>query len=179
MKSSKCSNRAATVHRATERKAWYKIAPPAGEFRWVSGRYVDPDHEPGGGRRTAGGGAVDLTGQTTGRLAGRQRPRRLPAKFQRQLDQIDLELSAMIVEDPNFWELRLVQATGARRSSTSRRRPRNGARQNAGKQDHEFRGDQPNRPSPPPGRNSPGRISRPSASCRLPIRTAASTPRAS
>jgi hypothetical protein len=90
-----------------EAQAWYKIAPPAGEFRWVSGRYVDPDYEPGGVRRTVGGGAVDLTGQATGRLPGDYGvPRRSsPAQYQRQLDQIDLELSTMIVDDPNFWEL--------------------------------------------------------------------------
>jgi len=85
--------------------AWYKIAPPAGEFRWVSGRFVDPDYSPTGVRKTSRE-TVDLAGQAIGRLPGDGGPRRMtPEQYQRQLDQIDLELSAMIVEDPNFWEL--------------------------------------------------------------------------
>ena len=32
--------------------AWCKIAPPSGEFRWVSGRFVDPDYQPDGLRKT-------------------------------------------------------------------------------------------------------------------------------
>jgi len=31
---------------------WYKIAPPAGEFRWVFGKYVDPDYPVDGLRKT-------------------------------------------------------------------------------------------------------------------------------
>lgn len=27
-----------------ERTTWYKIAPPAGEFRWIFGKYVDPEY---------------------------------------------------------------------------------------------------------------------------------------
>jgi hypothetical protein len=32
-------------------KGWCKIAPPSGEFRWVFGKYVDPDYAPDGVRR--------------------------------------------------------------------------------------------------------------------------------
>ena len=87
--------------------AWYKIAPPAGEFRWVSGRFVDPDYDRDGVRKTSSGGTVDLTGQATGRLPGDSGPlrRTSPAQYQKQLDEIDLELSAMVVEDPSFWDL--------------------------------------------------------------------------
>jgi SH3-like domain-containing protein len=86
--------------------AWYKIAPPAGEFRWVSGRFVDPDYDRDGVRKTSVG-TIDLTGQAIGRSPGAGSPPRhaSPAQYQRQLDQLDLELSAMVVEDPNFWEL--------------------------------------------------------------------------
>lgn len=85
--------------------AWYKIAPPAGEFRWVSGRFVDPDFD--GARKTSAGGTIDLSSQATGRLPAENGvPRRSSlAEYQKQLDQIDLELSVMVVEDPNFWEL--------------------------------------------------------------------------
>lgn len=33
---------------------WHKIAPPSGEFRWISGKYVDPDYPHDGLRKTAG-----------------------------------------------------------------------------------------------------------------------------
>jgi len=35
---------------------WYKIAPPSGEFRWVFGKYVDPDYPPDGLRKTSASG---------------------------------------------------------------------------------------------------------------------------
>jgi hypothetical protein len=90
-----------------EPTAWFKIAPPAGEFRWVSGRFVDPDYNRDGLRRTSTGGTVDLTGQATGSLRndGAAPRRTSPEQYQKQLDRIDLELSTMVVEDPNFWEL--------------------------------------------------------------------------
>ena len=34
------------------RTTWYKIAPPSGEFRWVFGKYVDPDYPHEGLRKT-------------------------------------------------------------------------------------------------------------------------------
>ena len=92
---------------SAEPTAWFKIAPPAGEFRWVSGRFVDPDYNRDGVRRTSTGGTIDLTGQATGRLRNDDAaPRRTsPEPFQKQLDRIDFELSTMVVEDPNFWDL--------------------------------------------------------------------------
>ena len=86
---------------------WYKIAPPAGEFRWVSGRFVDPDYNHDGVRRTPAGGIVDLTGRATGRPAtDNDLPRQnSPEQYQKQLDRIDLELSTLVVEDPDLWEL--------------------------------------------------------------------------
>ncbi|MEI8374564.1 MAG: SH3 domain-containing protein [Planctomycetota bacterium] len=85
--------------------AWYKIAPPAGEFRWVSGRFVDPDFE--GARKTLAGETGDLSSQAPGRLPtdNREPPRSSPAQCQKQLDRMDLELSVMVVEDPNLWDL--------------------------------------------------------------------------
>ena len=32
---------------------WFKIAPPAGEFRWVSAKYLDPDYPRDGIRKTS------------------------------------------------------------------------------------------------------------------------------
>jgi hypothetical protein len=84
--------------------AWYKIAPPAGEFRWVSGRFVDPDYDVTGTRRTSSE-TIDLSGEAKGRLPGHSGAARSPDQFQAQLNQIDLELSATIIEDPSLWEL--------------------------------------------------------------------------
>jgi uncharacterized protein YraI len=77
---------------------WYKIAPPSGEFRWIPGRYVDPDYKVDGVRRTT---------SAANRSPRWQEDRDAPGTdvFQKRLDQIDLELSAMVVEDPNFWDL--------------------------------------------------------------------------
>ncbi len=87
--------------------AWYKIAPPAGEFRWVSGRYVDPDYRTDGVRRTSADTLRGSPGNRSGRWQGdRDGPGATSTGgFQRQLDQIDLELSERIVDDPNFWDL--------------------------------------------------------------------------
>jgi hypothetical protein len=87
--------------------AWYKIAPPAGEFRWVSGRFVDPDYDRDGVRNTTAGKIVDLTGRASGRLpGGSDMPRATtPEQYQKQLDRLDLELSTMVVEDPGLWQL--------------------------------------------------------------------------
>ncbi len=86
--------------------AWCKIAPPSGEFRWVSGRFVDPDYQPDGLRKTLPDGTLDLTGRAVSRSpSDGSRQRLSPGQFQRQLDRIDLELSAMVVDDPNLWDL--------------------------------------------------------------------------
>jgi uncharacterized protein YgiM (DUF1202 family) len=90
----------------TAATTWYKIAPPSGEFRWVSARYVDVDYNVDGVRKTTGK-AVDLTGRATGNVPGRSTtPRQTsPDQYQKQMDQVDLELSAMVVEDPALWDL--------------------------------------------------------------------------
>ncbi len=79
--------------------AWYKIAPPSGEFRWVSGRFVDPDYKVDGMRRTTSRGNRDE------RWQGNREEPIASGSFQAQLDKIDLELSAQVIDDPNFWDL--------------------------------------------------------------------------
>ncbi|NUQ65022.1 MAG: SH3 domain-containing protein, partial [Pirellulales bacterium] len=39
-----------TIQGDPESSTWYKIAPPAGEFRWIFGKYVDPQ-DPNDGTR--------------------------------------------------------------------------------------------------------------------------------
>jgi hypothetical protein len=130
---------------------WYKISPPSGEFRWVHGKYIDPDYPrdgvrkasteprplPSTGRKTAGTGAKSPealprwnpnasapAGSTGGRItsagatgssrrSGRGEElawpspapaRRLTAEeFRTELDDINTELSIMLVEDPAVW----------------------------------------------------------------------------
>ncbi len=116
---------------------WYKIAPPSGEFRWVSGKYVETNgpadgarrepSEPGPlappGRRAAGhaGKAAEAPPRwSSSGAAGVEKPRtrsrgevswpeptpprRLSAKeFQAELDDINSELSIMLVEEPAVW----------------------------------------------------------------------------
>jgi len=38
---------------SSEAGVWYKIAPPSGEFRWIFGKYVDPDYPRDGVRKVA------------------------------------------------------------------------------------------------------------------------------
>ncbi len=78
---------------STDRGTWYKIAPPSGEFRWIYGKYVDPDYLTSGVRR-APGRESPLLGRrhTTGRdQASGSEPHLLPglAPDARQPDRLD------------------------------------------------------------------------------------------
>jgi hypothetical protein len=105
-----------------EAKGWYKIAPPAGEFRWVFGKYVDPEYPHDGLRKTADGAAgrgdgeagEDAAGSSAAVAAaqhGKEHRRRASAasrpasaqQFQPALEAIDLELSTMVSEEPTVW----------------------------------------------------------------------------
>jgi uncharacterized protein YraI len=99
---------------------WCKIAPPAGEFRWVFAKYVDRDlpDELAESERDAGPeyarsrrkGDVRLTAGDDSRpesaLSGEER-----AQFSgelerlRELDRIDYELSVMVTEEIGTWKL--------------------------------------------------------------------------
>jgi len=104
---------------------WCKIAPPAGEFRWVFSKFVDSElpadlardereaagesdfaddeARPRDGVRLASGAEKN---EREPRIATRQAPRADITKEsgrQRELDRIDLELSAMVVEEISTW----------------------------------------------------------------------------
>lgn len=123
---------------------WCKIAPPAGEFRWVFAKYVDrdlPDDLAASEReagpefaRSRGRGDVRLTAgddsQPGGKLSGEER-----ARFSgdlerlRELDRIDYELSVIVSEDIATWKLdelikRADQAVTAANDSLERGRAR-------------------------------------------------------
>ncbi len=116
-------------------RRWYKIAPPSGEFRWVSGRYVDRKPVPIGVRQAGGADtspltaapsrdapadsvpeqddAMELSASAPPRVATRYAPdgpRALgPEEFRDELLQIDLELSAMVAEEPTVWHFDRLQ----------------------------------------------------------------------
>jgi len=53
-----------------DRQTWYKIAPPSGEFRWVFGKYVDPDYRPSGVRTTRAAAAKGTVPFSSTRKSG-------------------------------------------------------------------------------------------------------------
>ncbi len=113
----------------TGARRWYKIAPPSGEFRWVSGRYVEREPVPVGVRRAGGvednpltaapaaaepnetDAVSDTATQTVPAAPPRvaathapDGPRSLgPEQFRNELERIELELSAMVAEEPTVW----------------------------------------------------------------------------
>jgi uncharacterized protein YraI len=104
---------------------WCKIAPPAGEFRWVFSKFIDSDlpadvardereaageSDPADDVSASQGGVRLASGAQKNarepRIATRQAPRTDIANEsgrQRELDRIDLELSAMVVEEITTW----------------------------------------------------------------------------
>lgn len=116
-------------------RRWYKIAPPSGEFRWVSGRYVDRKPVPVGVRQAGGADTSPLTAAPDSdapvesvpeqgdaapeapaappHVATRytpDSPRTLgPEAFRDELQQIDIELSAMVAEEPTVWHFDRLQ----------------------------------------------------------------------
>lgn len=118
-------------------RIWYKIAPPSGEFRWVFGKYADPDY-PRDGLRNPPPATVKVNQadpepaetsttaavSTTPRQAAQEpsaatfhqpvdanrsvyepvAPREIsPEQFQAELQEIDIELSIMVIEEPTVW----------------------------------------------------------------------------
>lgn len=93
---------------------WYKISPPAGEFRWISVKYLQrtrssapsaADDERG--RRApapsaahAGEAARSRSTAATGRPASAAPAASSPA---RELNRLDIELSAIVAEDVSAW----------------------------------------------------------------------------
>jgi hypothetical protein len=119
--------------------AWFKIAPPSGEFRWVSAKYLDANYPRDGVRKappaekhaheraaeeaaetpsssSAPAAAVATTGSDAGDAAGdpsrtrSSKPRSLTAEeYRAELERIDLELSVMVIEEPTVWSFDLLR----------------------------------------------------------------------
>ena len=103
---------------------WYKIAPPSGEFRWVSSKYLDAEY-PHDGLRHRRADRRDAEPPDDERYAEPSRhryrepsdsagetllarsahaPRRFrPRSSRTRLERIELELSVMLIEEPTAW----------------------------------------------------------------------------
>ncbi len=81
---------------------WYKIAPPAGEFRWISAKFIlRRETIDGSGERDADGGTKSRTAAASGSKPG-FKSGKYPGE--RELDRLDLELSAIAAEDISRWQ---------------------------------------------------------------------------
>ena len=86
---------------------WYKISPPAGEFRWVPSKFLDTDDPRVGVRRRNDRRAPPSDESLAVRSA---RPREFsPEEFKAELDRVDLELSTMIAEPMSVWTFETLQ----------------------------------------------------------------------
>ncbi|MBN1590983.1 MAG: SH3 domain-containing protein [Pirellulales bacterium] len=98
--------------------SWVRIAPPSGEFRWINGKYLDPEYPVDGVRKNSdqdirpphesarpiepGPDADDSRPRETRRDSA---PRALsPEAYQKRLDDLDLGLSVMVTEEPTVWQ---------------------------------------------------------------------------
>jgi len=113
---------------AWDARAWVKIAPPSGEFRWVSAKYLDaeypsegvrrsppPERSPRGQEPPTVDSSSDVPCIPTAALVEppssdsdapprQTAPRSLSSEeFQAELERIDLELSAMVIGPPASW----------------------------------------------------------------------------
>ncbi len=62
-----------------EKSVWCKIAPPAGEFRWVSGKHLDPEYPRDGLRRAANAEGMTAAAPLIVARPGAHEPPRRPA----------------------------------------------------------------------------------------------------
>ena len=99
-------------------KTWYKIAPPAGEFRWINGLAVSrtlPEvatgaSGAGGGSATSasspiaasGSGASTASDAVQNGLTAADRP--ITGTFAEQLDALEVEVSLMAARDAQQWD---------------------------------------------------------------------------
>ncbi|MBN1395950.1 MAG: SH3 domain-containing protein [Pirellulales bacterium] len=106
------------VEAPREGDIWYKIAPPSGEFRWISGKYLDAEYPHDGLARRdstdepAGGASEDRRMRESDfpppsreslQTKSAQLRALTPEEFKRELESIELELSIMVIEEPTVW----------------------------------------------------------------------------
>ena len=100
-------------------QVWYKIAPPAGEFRWISEKNLDKEKPRDSLRNARSADAAlgqdssldRLETQSDARSSGGD-DKISSEQFQAELDRIDLELSMMVVEEPTVWSFDAMRIRG-------------------------------------------------------------------
>ena len=121
---------------ARAENAWVKIAPPSGEFRWISNKYLDAefprdgvraaplarndshrstDDEPAdvrsGSSPPVTAAAATDDGDDDSFRTKSARARSLSAReFQAELDRVEMELSLMVIEEPSAWSFDALNA---------------------------------------------------------------------
>jgi hypothetical protein len=79
---------------------WFKIAPPSGEFRWISAKYLSDD--PPGNSSASLVSATETAGELPNTSSSSARS--LSAEeYQAELDRIELGLSVMVIDPPTLW----------------------------------------------------------------------------
>jgi SH3-like domain-containing protein len=91
---------------------WYKIAPPSGEFRWVSSKYLDTEYPHDGYRKRGNESRSPADARAAAfsdpgadaMLARSARSRALsPQEFKAEIDRIDLDLTVMVIDESRNW----------------------------------------------------------------------------
>ena len=90
---------------AASANAWCKIAPPAGEFRWISSKFLDANFPRDGLRKPSND---DHWRGARGRPPASQPPAggvrtTLAQQFEAEVVQLDLDLSMVVAEEPSIW----------------------------------------------------------------------------
>jgi uncharacterized protein YgiM (DUF1202 family) len=96
-------------------QVWYKIAPPSGEFRWISEKYIDKEKPRDVVRTTRSSESVaeqDLSSDKIDAQASDTKNKVSSEEFQAELDRIDLELSMTVVEEPSAWSFDAMRIRG-------------------------------------------------------------------
>ncbi len=100
-------------------QVWYKIAPPSGEFRWISEKYLSKERPREGLRSTRSADSALGEDSSRDRLDEQSDPRPSGGdekissqQLQAELDRIDLELSMMVVEEPTVWSFDAMRIRG-------------------------------------------------------------------
>ena len=91
--------------------AWCRIAPPPGDFRWVYGKYVDPDYPRDGLRKAnrddqsdaSAAEVVDAPVAPSVLSTPLPEGKLSPEQFRREIEAIELELAIVLAEEPAIW----------------------------------------------------------------------------
>lgn len=90
---------------------WCRILPPAGDFRWVYGKYVSPDYPRDGLSKSADTSSATPTPPTPPAVSPSPLASALPAgplsadDYRALVEAVDLELAIIVAEEPAVWNL--------------------------------------------------------------------------